>query len=395
MFDLNAIQSALREFGFDAWLLYDFRASNVLARRVLDMEDMTPGSRRFFYLIPAQGEPRKLVHRIETAAIDHLPGEKRIYLRWQELEKQVGELLSGCKRVAMEYSPRNGNPYVSTVDGGTVELVKSFGVDVVPSGDLIQLFEATWTDEQWDLHREAEKHTIDALNAAWKMIAEGARAGKPHGEVAIQKYIMDQFAAAGMTTYHPPIVGVGPHAGDPHFEPAPAIDTPIAEGEFVLIDLWAKMDKPRATYADYTWVGFVGDEVPERYTKIFDIVAAARDAGIACVKDAFAEGREVRGYEVDDATRKVIEDAGYGEYFVHRTGHSIGQETHGNGTHMDNLETHDDRRILRRTCFSIEPGIYMDPFGVRSEVNVYIDGDGAVHVTGGIQDHVIPILKEF
>jgi Xaa-Pro aminopeptidase len=395
MFDLNAIQSAIREFGFDAWLLYDFRGANFLARRVLDMEDMTPASRRFFYLIPARGEPRKLVHRIETSAIDHLPGEKGVYMRWQELEKGLGELLSGHGKVAMEYSPRNGNPYVSTVDGGTVELVKGFGVEVVSSGDLIQLFEATWGDEQWNMHVEAESHVKAALEKAWKMIADGARAGAPHTEVAVQKAIMDDFAAAGMTTYHPPIVGVGPHSGDPHFEPAPAIDTPIAEGEFVLIDLWAKLDRPRATYADYTWVGFVGEEVPERYSKVFDIVAAARDAGIACVKSAFAAGRELRGYEVDDATRKVIDDAGYGEYFVHRTGHSIGQETHGNGTHMDNLETHDDRLILRRTCFSIEPGIYMDPFGIRSEVNVYIDADGGLHVTGGIQDHVIPILAEY
>jgi Xaa-Pro aminopeptidase len=282
---------------------------------------------------------------------------------------------------------------VSVVDGGTIELVKSFGVEVVPSGDLIQLFEATWDDDQWQMHLEAEAKTIAALKKAWKMIADGVRAGKPHGEVAVQKFIMDEFARAGMTTYHPPIVGVGPHAGDPHFEPDPSIDTPIAEGEFVLIDLWAKLEKPRATYADYTWVGFVGEAVPEKYTKIFDIVAAARDAGIACAQEA--EQREVRGYEVDDATRKVIDDAGYGQYFVHRTGHSIGQETHGNGTHMDNLETHDDRRILRRTCFSIEPGIYMDEFGVRSEVNVYIDGDGGVHVTGGLQKHVVPILAEY
>jgi Xaa-Pro aminopeptidase len=395
MFDLNAIQSALREFDFDAWLLYDFRGSNPLARSVLDMEGMTPGSRRFFYLIPSNGEPRKLVHRIETGAIDHLPGEKSIYLRWQDLEKQLGELVSGHKRIAMEYSPRNGNPYVSIVDGGTVELVRSFGADVVSSGDLIQLFEATWTEEQWQLHLTAETRTKAALDKAWRMIADGVRAGKPHGEVAVQSFIMEQFSAAGMTTYHPPIVGVGPHSGDPHFEPAPAIDTPLAEGEFVLIDLWAKMDQPKGTYADYTWVGFVGEGVPERYTKVFDVVAAARDAGIDCVRSAFADGRELRGYEVDDATRKVIEEAGYGEYFVHRTGHSIGRETHGNGTHMDNLETHDDRRILRRTCFSIEPGIYMDPFGIRSEVNIYIDGDGAVHVTGGIQDHIVPILKEY
>jgi len=395
MFDLNAIQSALREFKMDAWLLYDFRGSNVLARRVLDMEAMTPGSRRFLYLIPAQGEPRKLVHRIEQGAIDHLPGSKRVYLRWQELEKAVGELVTGCKRVAMEYSPRNGNPYVSTVDGGTIELVRSFGVDVVPSGDLIQLFEATWDEDQWKMHLEAEGHCKTALAMAWRMIADGVRAGKPHGEVAVQKAIMDHFHKNGMTTHHAPIVGVGPHSGDPHFEPAPEIDTPLAEGAFVLIDWWAKMDRPRATYADYTWVGYVGKTAPEKYTKVFDVVAAARDAGIECVKRAFANGDQAYGYQVDDATRKVIEDAGYGQYFLHRTGHSIGQETHGNGTHMDNLETHDDRRILPRTCFSIEPGIYTDEFGVRLEVNVYIDGDGKVHVTGGIQDAIVPILADY
>jgi len=395
MADIKAIQAALRDFGFDAWLLYDFRASNIMARRVLGMEAMTPASRRWFYLIPAEGEPRKLVHKIEQAAIDHLPGDKAVYLRWQELEEQVGILLKGCRRVAMEYSPRNGNPYVSVVDGGTVELVKSFVDEVVPSGDLIQLFEATWDDDQWEMHLEADRHCQAAFELAWKMIADGVRAGTPYKETEVQAAIMDHFAANKMTTYHPPIVGVGPHGGDPHFEPSPAIDTPIAEGAYILIDLWAKMDRPRATYSDITKVGYVGETVPDDYKKIFDIVAAARDAGVECARSGLDAGRAVRGFEVDDATRKVIEDAGYGEYFVHRTGHSIGQETHGNGTHIDNLETHDDRLILRRTCFSIEPGIYLPEFGVRCEVDVYVDGDGKVNVTGGVQQQVTPIMAEY
>lgn len=395
MFNLQAIQSALREFGFDAWLLYDFRGNNPMARRVLDMAEMIPASRRWFYLIPAEGEPRKLNHAIEQAALGHLPGEKTIYLRWQELEKAVDELCSPYKRIAMEYSPRNGNPYVSVVDGGTIELVKSTGTEVVPSGDLIQLFEATWSDEEWELHLEADGHCRAAFDITWKMIADATRAGQTIRETEVQNRIMKHFESNKMTTYHPPIVGVGPNSGDPHYEPVPMKDAEIKNGDFVLIDLWAKMDRPRAVYSDITKVGFVGETVPEQYTKIFDIVAAARDAGVACVRDAFAAGRLVYGFEVDDATRAVIDDAGYGEYFIHRTGHSIGQETHGNGTHMDNLETHDDRRILRRTGFSIEPGIYMPEFGVRCEVDVYVDGDGEVHVTGGIQTEVTPILAEY
>jgi Xaa-Pro aminopeptidase len=395
MFDLGAIQSALRDFKLDAWLLYDFRGNNPLARRVLDLEDKTPGSRRFFYLIPVEGEPRKLVHRIEKEALDHLPGGRSLYLRWQELEKGVGSLVFGCERVAMEYSPRNANPYVSVVDGGTVELVRSFGLEVVPSGDLIQLFEATWDDEQWKMHLEADGHCRAAFDLAWKMIADGVREGKPHRETDVQQAIMDHFARNGMTTYHPPIVGVGPHSGDPHYEPVPMQDALVEEKKFVLIDLWAKMDRPRAVYSDITKVGYVSETVPDEYTKIFDIVAAARDAGVECVRSAFAEERPLRGYEVDDATRKVIDDAGYGRYFVHRTGHSIGQETHGNGTHMDDLETRDDRLVLPRTCFSIEPGIYMPDFGVRCEVDVFVDGNGEVHVTGGEQESVTPVLAEY
>jgi Xaa-Pro aminopeptidase len=395
MFDLKAIQSALRDLGLDAWLLYDFRGSNPLARRVLGLDEKAINSRRFFYLIPAQGAPRKLLHRIETFVLDTLPGDRVVYLRWQELEKGIKELVSPFKRVAMEYSPKNAIPYVSSVDAGTIEMVKAAGVEVVSSGDLITVFEAVWDDAQWQMHLEADKHTQAGYDVAWGLIAERVRAGKTLREVDVQKAIMDHFARNKMTTYHPPIVGVGPHSGDPHYEPVPMKDSEIKEGDFVLVDLWAKMDKPRAVYSDLTRVGFVGKQVPERYKEIFDIVAAARDAAIERVQDAFANKRDLRGWEVDDAAREVIKKAGYGDDFVHRTGHSIGQETHGNGANMDNLETHDERRVLRRTCFSVEPGIYLPEFGVRSEVNVYIDGDGEVHVTGGLQTEVLPILGKY
>jgi Xaa-Pro dipeptidase len=382
MFDLNAVQSAIREAGCDGWLLYDFRGQNLLAQRVAGVAPKL--SRRWFYFVPASGEPRKLVHAIEPASLDHLPGTKKtVYRRWQDLESGVGELVLGSKRVAMEYSEKNANPYIGRVDAGTIELVRSFGCEIVASGDLIQQFEATWDDDQEKSHFEAATLCRQAYDVAFDYIASEIKANGKVMETAVQARIMQHFADSGMTTYSPPIVGVGPHSGDPHFDTSPATDAPIQAGSFVLIDLWAKMNRPRSVYADYTRVAYVGSRVPEQYAKVFAIVAAARDAGIKCVKDAFAGGRPLQGWEIDNATRAVIENADYGDNFTHRTGHNIGQEVHGNGAHIDGLETRDDRRIIRRTCFSIEPGIYLPEFGVRSEVDVYIDAAGKVHVTGG------------
>jgi Xaa-Pro aminopeptidase len=396
MFDLPAIQEALQRFGFDGWLLCDFRGSNVLARRVLGMGEMPVTSRRWFYCVPARGEAMRLVHRIETGALDHLPGSKTVFLKWQELEAGIAGLLSGMKRVAMEYSPRNGNPYVSRVEAGTVELVKSLGIDVASSGDLIQLFEAAWDDEQIASHFAAEKVTNSAYGVAWKFIADEIRSRGETTEVAVRDVIMDHFARHGVTTYHPPIVGVGPNSGDPHYETGTGANTSIRCGDFVLIDLWGKLDQPRAVYSDLTRTGFVGETVPDQFTKVFKVVAAARDAAIACVKSAFAAKRPLQGWEVDDACRAVIVAAGYGDRFVHRTGHSIGQEVHGNGANMDNLETHEERLVLPRTCFSVEPGIYLPEFGVRSEINVFVDPQSQVHVTGGaLQTEVVPILAQF
>lgn len=392
MFDLSRIQAALRDDGLDGWLLYDFRGLNVLARRILDMSPEHMLSRRWFYFIPAEGEPRRLVHRIETAALDHVPGSKRIYLRWQELEAGVGSLVEGARRVAMEFVPRNANPYVSRVDAGTIELVQSFGVEIVPSGDLIQRFEACWDDEQWAMHLEAARHTRSAYDVAFGFIADNARKKNAIRETTVQQVILDHFEKNGVAADHAPIVAVNAHSGDPHYEPKAGGDSPILENDFVLIDLWAKCKKPRAVYSDLTRVAFVGKEVPQKYQDIFKIVAAARDAAIEKVKSAFAAKQVLRGFEVDNACRAVIENAGYGQFFVHRTGHSIGQEVHGNGANIDGLETRDDRRILPRTCFSIEPGIYLPEFGVRSEVDVFVDAQGVVHVTGGEPQTSVPAL---
>ncbi len=396
MFDLAVVQSALRAEGLDGWLLYDFRGLNVLARRVLALSDDAHMTRRWFYFIPASGEPKKLVHRIESAALDAYPGGKEVYLRWQTLEEGVLGLAAGCKRIAMEYSPRNANPYISRVDAGTIELVRSAGVEIVPSGDLIQLFEACWDDDQWEMHLEAAKHTDSAYAVAWRFLADRVRAGRPARETEVQAVIMDHFARNGLVTDHPPIVGVGPHSGDPHYAPGPEHDSLCTKDSFILIDLWAKLRKERAVYSDLTRTGFLGETVPEEYERIFQIVARARDAAIDRVKTAYANREPLQGWQVDQAARDVIVQAGYGEAFCHRTGHSIGQETHGNGANMDNLETHETRRVLPRTCFSIEPGIYLSDFGVRSEVDVFIDGSGNVHVTGGeLQTAVIPVLREF
>ncbi len=396
VFDLERIQAALRDFGLDGWLLFDFRGSNTLARRVLELDDDAMGTRRCLYCVPAQGQPKKLVHRIESSALDHLPGEQHVYLRWQELEAGIGRLVEGLGTVAMEYSPRGGNPYISRIDAGTMELVRSFGVEVVPSGDLIQLFEASWDDEQWQMHQDVAVHTNSAFEAAWRFIAEQVRQHGSVEETAVQRTILDHFDRHSLLTDHPPIVAVGPHSGDPHYETGTGSETAISEGDFVLIDLWAKFDKPKAVYSDLTRVGVVGTSVTPRHKEIFDIVAAGRDAAIDCVREAMQSQQPLQGWQVDRAARDVIDQAGYGEYFVHRTGHSIGQETHGNGANIDDLETHEDRHILRCTCFSIEPGIYLPEFGVRSEVDVFVDADRVVHVTGGeVQTEVLPILGRY
>jgi Xaa-Pro dipeptidase len=364
----------------------------VLARRILQIRDDAVTTRRYFYCVPASGSPRKLVHRIESGTLDHLPGDKHVYARWQDLDTGLRALLAGMNRVAMEYSPRNAIPYISRVDAGTLEAVRAHNIEVVSSGDLVQRFEAAWSDEQWRMHLAAAEKTTAAYDHAWRFIAAKiARHGSVH-ELDVQRAILGFFRDSGLVTDHPPIVAVGPHSGDPHYEPRPGDEGLIRGGDFVLIDLWGKLDQADAVYSDLTRVAFVGESVPPKYEEVFQIVARARDAAIDRVKSAFIQSQPLAGWQVDQAARDVIDQAGYGQHFIHRTGHSIGRETHGNGANMDNLETHDERLVLPGTCFSIEPGIYLPEFGVRSEVNVFVDSAGGVHVTGGpVQTSVLSI----
>ncbi|MBN1505028.1 MAG: aminopeptidase P family protein [Candidatus Eisenbacteria bacterium] len=388
--NLTAIQSALCDAKVDGWLFYDHHHRDPIAYRVLKM-DPPMCTRRWYCLIPAEGEPVKLVHRIERVNLAALPGAERQYSSWREQREKLREMLAGTKRLAMQYSPMNDIPYVGLVDAGTVELIRSLGVEVVSSADLVQLFEARWSAEALALHLEAGKVVHAAIEAAFRTIRDAARARRAIGEYEVQQEIVRLFDAGGVESDDPPVVAVNANTANPHYSPTPQTSQPIREGDFVLLDVWAKRKARNAVYFDITWTGYVGEAVPDEYTRIFDIVREARDAAVELVQQAVRQGRQLRGYEVDEAARAVITRRGYGEYFIHRTGHSIGEDVHGNGANIDNFETRDDRTIIPRTCFSVEPGIYLPEFGVRTEVDVYVDEKDA-RVTGDVQKAVVPIL---
>lgn len=388
---LDLIQTALREEGLDGWLFFDHHRRDPLAYRILRFNPSQSVTRRWYYFIPAEGEPRGLGHQIEPAVLDPLPGAKRLYAGWLQQKQYLAEMLQGCRRVAMQYSPECAVPYVATVDAGTVELVRSCGVDVATSANLVQLFEARWSGDALASHRAAQVKVDEIRRAAFARTAAALRAGHSAAEYELQQFILDQFRAAGLVTDHGPIVAVNSNASNPHYEPSRERHSAISPGDLLLIDLWAKLDQPGAVFYDITWTGFCGAVPPPEMARVFGIVAAARDAAVARVQRAAAEGTDLRGYEVDDAARGVIREAGLGDYFFHRTGHSIGEEVHGNGANMDNYETHDERKVLPRTCFSVEPGVYLPAFGIRSEVNVYRDETSA-EVTGEKQERLLELL---
>ena len=388
--DLKAIQAALGEAKLDGWLFYDHHRRDPIAYRVLKINPVMC-TRRWYYLIPTEGEPVKLVHRIEAHNLAGLPGSEERYSSWREQREGISRMLGGKQRIAMQYSALNNIPYVGLVDAGTVELVKECGVEVVSSADLVQQFEACWSEEQWQSHRAAGRVVHEAIHAAFAMIRDAIRAGKTIGEYDVQQEIVRRFEANGLMADEAPNVSVNAHTADPHYSPSPENSQPIRAGDLVLLDVWVKQNQPGAVYFDITWMGYVGETVPPRYAKIFEVVREARDAAIRLVQEAARAGRPLRGYEVDDAAREVITRRGFGACFVHRTGHSIGEEVHGNGANMDDFETHDERRVIPRTCFSIEPGVYLHDFGVRSEVNVFVEERDA-RVTGEIQQAIVPIL---
>ena len=387
--NLSAIQAALRERNIDAWFFYDHHHRDAIAYRVLGLPDSLMVTRRWYYVIPAQGEPQKLVHRIEAGHLDSLPGQKREYSSWQELFDAIKAMLAPHKTIAMQYSPNNLIFYVSLTDAGTVEFVRGLGKEIVSSGDLVARFEAVLTDEQIATHFEA-RDRIDRITAeAFKEIGRRVRNGGTT-EFEIQKWFMEQFDREGLKTDDPPIVAVNANSGNPHYEPKSTGSAPIREGDWVLLDVWGKLNQPGSCYYDITWTGFVGKNPSDKHREIFDIVTRARDAGAQKVIDTIGAKKMLQGWQVDDATRGVIESAKYGKYFVHRTGHSIGSEVHANGANMDNLEIHDERQVLPNTCFSIEPGIYLPEFGVRAEINMIVRANSA-EVTGRVQKDIVLI----
>jgi Xaa-Pro aminopeptidase len=392
---IHEIQQTLQTERLDGWLLYNFRGSNIFATRLLSLPEHIMFTRRYFYYIPASGEPRKLVHRIEEWNLDTLPGSKNVYLSWRSLEEGLKQLLSGAKKVAMEYSPRCAIPYVSTVDGGVIELIRWSGVEVVSSANLIQYFEARWDEEQFKDSIETANHLRQIVDKSFEFIRDKIKSNNTITEYNVQQYMLSEFKKRKLVTSSDPNCSVDANSANPHYEPTKDVHSPLRKGNFVLLDLWAKKDKPRSVYADITWTGFIGETVPEEYEKIFQIVKGGRDAALNFVRDSIMAGKVFRGFEVDDAARNYITQHGYGEYFVHRTGHSIGEEVHGNGANMDNLETRDERSVIPQTSFSIEPGIYLrDKYGIRSEIDVYISKAKEVIVTGlPMQENVVAILK--
>ena len=393
--NISTIQDILKARNIDGWLLFDFRGSNDLALEILGIKKESHLTRRFFYFIPQTGNPNKIVNAIEEHNLAHLPGEKLAYSSHNSLREQLSKALLGSKVIAMEYSPMNAIPYLSKVDAGTLELIKTFGVDVVSSADLITQFTALWTPEQYAENVPVAKELVQIASDAFNFIKNSKLAGDTLTEYSVQQFIMHEFEIHNLITDFPPIVGVNENSANPHYAPDETTFKKISENDFVLIDLWAKRPNDFSVWSDITWVGFMGKEVPEKYTKVWEVVKNSRDAAFDFVVSRFNADQPVFGFEVDNASRKVIEDAGYGEYFIHRTGHSITTTLHGSGPHMDNYETKDERRLLPSTSFSIEPGIYLTgDFGIRSEIDVFIHPDGTVEQTSGIkQEEVIPILK--
>ena len=392
--DLARIQQALRAEKLDGWLFYDFRKSNPIAYQVLDLPQQEMYTRRWFYFVPTEGTPTAIVSAVESHVLRSLPGDRLIYRTWSEMHEHLRSTIGNGTTIAMEYSPLNAIPYVSRVDGGTLELIRSFGVEVASSANLSQYFVAQLSESQLHSHREAGQRLIAAKDQLFAELSEHLHAGVALNEYQVQQRFTALMEQSGLSVPEPPIVAVNANASNPHYMPTSTLCSPIKHGDLILFDFWAHLPREDAIYADYTWMAFAGarEEIPEQQQKVFEVVRSARDTGIAFVRERLAAGERVEGREVDDVTRHVIANAGYGDYFVHRTGHSITTFEHGNGANLDNFETQDARTLLPNTCCSVEPGIYLPTFGIRSEVNLLIHEHDA-EVTGGpIQQEIVPLL---
>lgn len=388
--NIGQMQQDLRGAKLDGWLFYDFRGRDPIAHRILELP---PGmrTRRWFYFVPARGSAKKLVHKIEAGSLAALPGDTLFYAGQDELRANLRRMLGRAKKVAMQYSSKNAIPYVAMVDAGTVELVRSVGAKVVTSADLVQKYEACWSREQLESHMAAGREIDRIVHEAFEHAAKCVKEKKPLTEYDLQQFILQKFEAAGIMTEEGPDVAVNANASDPHYGPTREKASPIREGDLLLLDVWGKLKTANSVYYDITWMGYLGATVPDKYVKIFKVLREARDRAVELIRSSVKAGKPLEGWQVDKAARSVVEKAGYGKYFFHRTGHNIGTTVHGNGVNMDGLETRDGRHLIPCTCNSVEPGIYLPEFGMRTEVDVYVD-EGEARVTGAVQADILALL---
>ena len=388
--DISEMQKDLRGARLDGWLFCDFRGRDPIAHRILGLP---PGmrTRRWFYFVPAKGKPKKLVHKIEAQSLAAVPGDTLYYAGQEELRGNLKKAIGKSKTVAMQYSPNNAIPYVAMVDAGTVELVRSLGAKVFTSADLVQKYEACWSQEQLESHLAAGRIIDRIVRDAFGYAAKCVKERQPLTEYDLQQLILKKYQEAGISTEEGPDVAVNANASDPHYGPTREKSSAIREGDLLLLDIWGKLTAPNSVYYDITWMAYLGPTVPEKYSKVFRVVREARERAVDLIRSHVKAGKPLQGWQVDKAARAVVEKAGYGEYFFHRTGHNIGTSVHGNGVNMDGLETRDERHLIPRTCNSVEPGIYLPEFGMRTEVDVYVDSKDA-RVTGAVQTEILPLL---
>ncbi|MCB1107450.1 MAG: M24 family metallopeptidase [Chlamydiia bacterium] len=390
--DIKKIQKQLELYKVDGWLLYEFHGSNPLALEIMKVPKAMLMTRRCFYWIPVEGSPIKIVHKIESHNLDHLPGEKKLYSTWKEMHQFLEEILQEKEKVAMEFSPKQAIPTVSLIDGGLVDLIRGYGPKVVSSAPFLQAFTCVWTDEQYAMHKEAAMVLENAANDVWALIKKSLDQGELIDEYQVQQFILKEFEKNGCETEGKPICAVNKNGADPHYCPTEGRSTAIHRGDFILIDLWCKKKKEGAVFADITRLGVASKEPTKRQQEIFQLVRAAQKGGTDLIIERYEKGKEIKGAEVDAKVRSIIEKGGYGEYFTHRTGHNIHTENHGPGANLDSLETDDSRPLIPRTCFSIEPGIYLPgEFGVRLEYDVYIHEGGEVEVTLPPQEAIVTL----
>ena len=392
-FNLNAIQKTLTDFKLNGWLFSDYRGNDPLGKRILNLSNHVRHTRRWYYFIPQSGVPMKIVHSIERDILDSLPGKKIVYMGWQEMEAKLKSLFNPGARIAVQYSPNNAIPYVSRLDAGTYELLHSFKLKLISSADLLQLFVAKWTDSQLNTHKNAARQLYEVVENTFRYVKRKVKGHQEINELKTQKYVMTEIKRRGLIFDHVPIVAVGKNSGIPHYYPSPDRNDPVYRGSLLQLNLWAKEKGESAVYAIIAWVGYIGDQVPAEYSEKFKLICDARDSAVKYIDSAMKKGKAIHGWEVDEMVRNHLAEQGYDSYFLHRTGHSIGRQVHDTGVNIDNLETRDERQIIAKTCFTIEPALYFSDYGMRTEINVFVDSKGAHVYTQPIQTEIVPILR--